>query len=430
MTLETNNNLWRQSHKNSGDFTVLNKDIRTDLLIVGGGYTGCSAALEASKAGAKVTLLEAETIGHGGSGRNVGLVNAGLWTPPEVIFKYLGQEAGMRLVRALAEAPDLVFRIIEEHSISCEAVRNGTLHLAHAPSGLRDLNERFRQGKQIDAPIQLLDAKETARRTGSEAFFGSLFDPRAGTIQPLAYCRGLASAARSSGAQVFEKSKLNSLHRDNSLWVAKANGHTIRADKVLLAINAYGGNIQGAPSPEFVPVHYSQFATAPLPDGLRHHILPGREGCWDTALVMSSVRIDAAGRLIIGGVGNLSGAGAAIHAKWAARKLAKIYPDLAGTSFEHGWEGAIAMTSDHIPKVLAFGPNALSVFGYSGRGIGPGTVFGKHAARALLFGETAGLPLEVIQNYRESLKTARKAYFEFGAALSHALHPNSFLSRE
>lgn len=425
MTSDQSGNLWRHSHQGLLDLPALNGDIQTDLLVIGGGFTGCSAALEAASSGAGVVVLEANTVGHGGSGRNVGLVNAGLWVPPEDIINKIGQEAGMRLINALGVAPDLVFEIIGKQGISCEATRNGTLHLAHAPSGLKDLETRFRQGNQIGAPVQLLDASETARRTGSDAFHGALFDPRAGTVQPLGYCRGLAQAARLAGSQLFEQSRVTRIQHDGTRWTAQANGNSVRAKHLLLATNAYADGIAGAPGREFVPVHYSQFATAPLTDEQRAGILPGGEGCWDTAMVMSSVRIDTAGRLIIGGVGNANGPGAAIHEKWAARKLKQFYPQLAGLAFEHRWEGAIAMTADHIPKVLSFGPNALSVFGYSGRGIGPGTVFGKYAARALLCDDPGALPLEITHHYSESFRRTRATYYELGAILTHAVKPSA-----
>ena len=110
------NNLWENTSKEKETFSEPLKSQSTDLLIVGGGFTGCSAALEAARQGAKVTLLECETIGFGGSGRNVGLVNAGLWLPPKKITSILGEKQGERLISALGSAPDLVFSIIEEKS--------------------------------------------------------------------------------------------------------------------------------------------------------------------------------------------------------------------------------------------------------------------------------------------------------------------------
>ncbi|PSL20918.1 NAD(P)/FAD-dependent oxidoreductase [Shimia abyssi] len=422
MTSEREDILWRESHQAGPEARAVDQSLRVDLLVVGAGFTGCSAALEGAQLGASVAVLEANTIGHGGSGRNVGLVNAGLWLPPDDIVKHLGETVGAHLVNVLSRAPDAVFQLIKDHAIDCEATRNGTLHLAHAPSGLDELKRRFQQGNRSGAPVVLLDAEETERRTGSTAFFGSLFDPRAGTIQPLAYVRGLARAAQSAGAQIFEHSAVQKIRRVDDIWVADVNGHQVRARYLLVATNAYASRLGPYSKPEFVPVYYSQFATAPLSEAQRETILPGGEGCWDTDMVMSSVRVDTEGRVIVGGVGNVTGGLGAVHRTWAARKLAQIYPELSGAAFEHSWSGAIAMTANHLPKVQSIGPDGLSVFGFSGRGIGPGTVFGKCAVQAMLSGDMTRVPVPITDTYREGFKVARTAYFELGAGVAHALN--------
>lgn len=420
-------NLWWASAREQAPSLALSADGTADLLVIGGGFTGCAAALEAAGQGADVCLLEAAEIGHGGSGRNVGLVNAGLWLPPDTVVQQMGEEAGTRLIDILAEAPTRVFDVIAREGIDCEAVRNGTLHLAHAMSGLRDLEDRFKQGNRLGAPLQLLDAAETARRAGSDVFKGALWDPRAGTIQPLSYCRGLARAAVARGARVHAQSPVTSLTFQDGVWQAQANGHTVRATSVILATNAYHLGIRAPFAPECVPVSYSQFATAPLPEEARRRVLDGGEGCWDTALVMSSFRVDQAGRLIVGGIGNAEGPGAGIHSGWARRKLRQVYPDLADQPFEHAWRGQIAMTADHVPKIVAFGPSAYACFGYSGRGIGPGTVFGTETAKALLGGTDAGLPVAPISSYSERFCGLRGAYYEMGATMTHAIRPAPFI---
>ena len=395
-------------------------DTSVDLAVIGGGFTGCSAALEAARAGASVVLLEAETIGHGGSGRNVGLVNAGLWLPPEKLIAQMGRAAGLRLIEALGKAPDLVFELIARERIDCEAQRNGTLHLAHSAAGLRDLEDRHRQGVALDAPLRLLDATETAQRTGSQAFHGALFDPRAGTIQPLAYVQGLARAAQAAGAALHERSPVTALSFGKDSWGLETGSHRVKALHVLVATNAYHLGISDPFQPQFVPVNFCQYATAPLPEEPGESILSGGEGCWDTGLVMSSLRRDFAGRMIIGGIGDGDGSARGLHAAWAARKLAALFPALRGQEFTHGWSGRIAMTRDHIPKIVAFGPRALASFGYSGRGIAPGSLFGRECARALLGGDSTTLPVQPVETYSEAFKSARALWYEFGASVVHA----------
>lgn len=419
MTIDNSSILWRASSQEKADAPPLDRDASVDLAVIGGGFTGMSAALEAASRGASVCLLEAEIVGHGGSGRNVGLVNAGLWLPPETVVAQMGNEAGRKLIDVLGDAPRRVYEIIEREAIDCEATRNGTLHLAHSPSGLKDLHDRHRQGRAFGAPLEMLDAAETARRTGTQAYLGSLFDPRAGTIQPFAYCRGLARAAQAKGAAIHARSEVNSIERKGDSWIIRANDHTVMAKALLLATNAYqkGGGLPF--SPQYTPVSYCQFATEPMPEDVRSRILSGGEGCWDTAMVMSSFRVDRSGRMIVGGIGNTEGPGGAVHRGWARRKLRKLFPSIGELKFEFMWRGRIAMTDDHVPKIVAFGPNAYACFGYSGRGIGPGTVFGAQAAAALLTGSVDLLPIAPISQYGEKFSEAKAAYYELGATAIH-----------
>ncbi|MGB3146366.1 MAG: FAD-binding oxidoreductase [Paracoccaceae bacterium] len=418
---EFKGSLWAASALPALATPALQGAVSADLVIIGGGFTGCAAALTAAKAGAKVCLIEAETIGHGGSGRNVGLVNAGLWMPPAEIRTKMGAEAGDRLSRILAGAPEKVFGLIAAHDIQCDPVRKGTLHCAHAGSGLADLRMRHAQLAALGAPVQLLDKAETSRRTGTDRFHGALFDPRAGTIQPLSYVRGLARAAMAAGAAVHEGTPARQISHSGTHWLVETGQARIEASALLVATNAYHLDIAGVEKPGFVPVHYFQMATRGNPGPAADNILQGGEGCWDTALIMSSVRRDRDGRVIIGAIGNLDHAGAFLHRDWAGRKLAQLFPALAGTPLDYAWSGRIAMTADHLPKIVTLGQNGYLIAGFSGRGIGPGTLFGTSVAEAILTGNQDSLPLQPVAAHRQSFTGIGAAYYETGAALIHLL---------
>ncbi|SPF78130.1 NAD(P)/FAD-dependent oxidoreductase [Pseudoprimorskyibacter insulae] len=419
MTHARPDSLWQVSCLERFTAPVFAGDAAADLVIIGGGYTGCSAALHAAEYGASVYVLEGQTIGHGGSGRNVGLCNAGLWLPPDDIEARVGQEAGAHLVSVLSQAPDLVFSLIESHQIECEAVRSGTLHCGHAPGAMSDLRKRYDQLQRRGAPVELLNRDEAVLRVGSQSVHGALFDPRAGTIQPLAYVRGLARAAVAAGAHLHEKSPALKVARKGSAWVVETAKGRIRAKAILLATNGYNVPIKGLPNPALVPVHYFQGATPPLPSDVLDSILPGLEGCWDTALVMSSWRRDGRGRLIVGAMGNPEHLAGGVHRAWLQRKLGALFPELAKTELAPIWSGRIAMTAEYMPKILEFGPKAMAVFGYSGRGIGPGTVFGKAAALSLI-GDKTALPIPQVTAHSLPMAGLRGAYYETGAVLNHA----------
>ena len=413
-------NLWQETSKEKITFGNLKKSITTDLVVVGAGFTGCSAALFAAKSGLSVALID-QKIGYGGSGRNVGLVNAGLWMPPETVENILGLDAGVKLNNALAKAPDLVFSLIDNYGINCSANRSGTLHCAHSEKGLKDIQLRFKQLSERGAELELLDKQQTEQRIGSSKFFGSLFNKKAGIINPLDYCLGLAKAAKSNGVNIYESTLATKIQSINNEWLVKTSEGSIKAKMLLIATNAYQKPIEGLNPSQYTSVQYFQVATKALPLDLAKSVLPNAEGCWDTASVMSSFRLDADNRLIIGGIGNLGHNASKIHTNWARRKVESLFPQLTNIAIDFSWHGRIAMTDDHIPKILRLGNNAYSVFGYSGRGIGPGTYFGKAVSDCLVNGNENFLPVNPLDNYQEPLSSFKGGIIEFGATVSHLL---------
>jgi len=409
--------LWHQTSAERLRFDPLVGTHAADVVVIGGGYTGLSAALHLAQSGARVTVVEAVRTGHGASGRNVGLVNAGLWTPPDQIEEKLGKSAGQKLNAALAKGPDLVFDLIEKHQISCEARRSGTLHCAHCARGLRDLENRHAQQARRGAPVRLLGKTETEARTGSSIFHGALWDGRAGTIQPAAYAGGLARAAHGAGAIIHEASCVTGLARKNDIWRVATQDGEVHAPRVIQATNAYG--IAGARQNGFVLAHYFQCATSPLPTELRASIMPGGEGCWDTARIMSSARMDHAGRLVFGALGSLDHRGRMFHMQWARRALSRWFPAVAKVPFESHWTGRVAMNSSHLPRVEAVGPGMISIHGYSGRGISPGTVFGKSAAQWALDEDKDAFPVAITDPRTERFAKIKSIHYEAAASLMH-----------
>jgi sarcosine oxidase len=415
--------LWEMTAPPPPPTLPLQGEVKADVAVVGCGYTGLSAALRLAEAGAKVVALEAVEIGFGGAGRNVGLVNAGMWLEPDEIVKRLGADYGERLLALLGGGPSEVYALIDRHGIDCELVRNGTLHCAVGRSGLDEIEERARQWSARGAPVTALSRAETARRIGADIYQGSLLDLRAGTIQPLAYARGLARAALAAGAAIHTQSPLRSAERAAKVWRLTAGGGTVAADWVVVATDAYAEGAQWAQGRrEQIRVPYFNFATRPLAPELAASILPGREGCWDTRLILNSFRFDRAGRLLFGSIGALRLAGLGVHGAWAARALKKTFPQIGAVEFEAQWYGMMGMTADALPRFHRLGPNVVTFCGYNGRGIGTGAVFGRLLADHIL-GKVSekDLPLPVTEPDAPALPAARQAYYEAGAQIAHAV---------
>jgi glycine/D-amino acid oxidase-like deaminating enzyme len=414
--------LWEATAPPAPPTSPLKGQVRADVAVVGCGYTGLSAALRLAESGAKVVALEAVEIGFGGAGRNVGLVNAGMWVMPREFPKALGADYGERALTLLGGAPALVWETIKKHAIDCDPVRSGTLQCAVGAKGLAEIQERARQWGERGAPVSVLSASEAAKRIGSDVYAGALLDLRAGTIQPLAYARGLARAAIAAGAAIATRSAVRAAERTGGAWRLTTDGGTVEADWVAVATDAYGN----APWPqgrrEQVHLPYFNFATRPLSADLQASILPGREGCWDTKTILSSFRFDRAGRLVFGSVGALRGTGLAVHRAWAKRVLPRFFPNIGRIEFESQWYGMIGMTDNALPRFHRLADKVVTFCGYNGRGIGTGTVFGRVLADHIL-GRISerDLPLPVTEPDAPLLPTLREAYYEAGAQVAHGL---------
>lgn len=395
-------------------------DRQAEVVIVGGGFTGVSAALHLAEGGRHAVVLEGAEIGFGGAGRNVGLINAGMWVMPDDLPGALGDIHGERLLDMLGNAPRLVMDLIEKHDIACELERKGTLHCAVGAEGLKEITERASQWQKRGAPVMLLDAAETARRIGSRAYAGSLLDMRAGTLQPLAYVRGLAKAAIAAGADIHTGSRVVACERSGDGWRVRTDRGSITAPWVIVSTDAYSTGPWSDIRREQVHLPYFNLATQPLSPDLLSSILPGREGVWDTKEILSSFRMDQAGRLIFGSVGALRNTGRAIHVAWAKRALKRLFPQLGPVDFECEWFGKIGMTDNALPRFHRFADKVVGFSGYNGRGIAPGTVFGRTLAQLVLGDKTeAELPLPLSDLKEPALRPMKELYYEAGAQAAH-----------
>lgn len=409
--------LWDETAVEPDLISPMTADVVTDVAIVGGGFTGLSTALHAAGKDLDCCVLEAKQIGYGGSGRNVGLVNAGLWLPPQDVRAHFGEDRGAKLVQVLGDGPEYVMSLIEQHQIRCELIRTGTIHAAQSPSGFKDLVRRAEEWNRLGAPVKLLSKQQAREKIGSSAFHGGLLDARAGTINPMGYVRGLARAAKAAGARIHTGVSVIRLVRQADGWLLETDGGTVQAKSVILATNAYSDDLWPGLRSSFVPINFFQVATVPLGDKVAS-ILTERQGLWDTGKIMLSLRRDAADRLIIGSMGSAIGGAKGLSERWAARQLKRLFPDLGPVDFEKSWHGQIAMTSDHIPRIHRLAEGLYTPIGYNGRGIAPGTVFGKAMADLLAGGEEVDLPLPVTGIQRETARGLKTGFYHAAFTVS------------
>jgi sarcosine oxidase len=375
--------LWAETAAPQPACAPLAGEHRVDVAVVGAGFTGLSAALHLAAGGRSVAVLEAVQPGWGASGRNGGQVNPGWKLLPDDVEARYGREHGQRINAMANAACDLVFDLIDEHAIDCEAVRPGYVQGAQSRRGVALLESWTRQWSARGAPVELLSRHETVELLGTEAYLRALLDARGGNIQPLSYVRGLARAALTAGAHIHGDSQALSLRAHASGWNLATPEGSLLADQVLICTNGYTGPLWPGLRAVLVPVPSFVAATEPLDDGRLATILPGRHAVSETRRVQVYYRLDRHGRFVIGGRGHLfddaqSGDVSHVHAE-----ACRLFPGLAGVKWQFHWGGYTAMTLSHAPKLMKLAPGLHAGLGFNGRGVAMATMMGKQLAMAV-----------------------------------------------
>lgn len=377
-------NLYRDTAEPAVATPPLDGDSRADVAVVGGGFTGLSTALHLAEKGAKVVLLEAEEPGWGASGRNGGQVNPGLKHDPDTVERDFGPDLGRRMNTLAGAAPQYVFDLIQRHGIACEARRNGTLRAAIAPKHAAAVRVTVEQMRRRQAPVKLLSGKELADMTGTERYQVALFDPRGGDLNPLSYARGLARAAMGAGAAVHGRTPATNLRKQAELWQVTTPSGTVTAPQVVLATNGYTDDLWPALRRSVVPVFGAIAATAPLPDSVARAVMPSRAVLYESGAITVYYRVDAGGRLLIGGRGPQTEISSTAPLSHLLNYAHKLWPALKDVAWTHAWGGRLAMTQDSYSHWHEPAKGVMACLAYNGRGVAMATTMGALMAKRIL----------------------------------------------
>lgn len=352
-----------------------------DTVVIGGGFTGLSAALHLAEAGQNVVLLEAETPGWGASGRNGGQVNPGLKANPDDTEAQFGPDMGKRMIALSGGAGALVFDLIRKHDIQCDASNCGWLRSATNPKTLAALQDAARQWRARGHDVDDVSAAQMTDLLGADAYVGGVIDRRGGNIHPLNFALGLARAAIKAGATLHGQSRVTDINATpDTVTVATLSG-SVTAKRALICTNAYTGDLADPLGKTVVPVTSVQVATAPLSPNVAQSILPLGHSPTDTRRLIFYFRKDAAGRFIMGGRGAMGDGGIAKRQEALRAAALQLYPQIGDAAWTHAWGGNVAMTRDHVPGLHRIAPHVVAALGYNGRGVGMATAMGTVLAK-------------------------------------------------
>jgi len=362
-------------------FAALNESIEADVVVVGGGATGLSAALHASEAGLSVAVLEGGRIGWGASGRNGGQIIPGLRKGAHELVRLYGPERGKALFDLAIEARDLVAGLVTRHAIDCDLSLTGHLEAAVKPAHARDMEAEVRCLTDVmDYPhAEFLDPAG-ARKIVDTPYAGGILDKAGGHFHPLNYALGLARAAHAAGVMLFEDSIARRLSRDGAFVTIATDTGQVRARRAVLAGDAYLAGLSRAED-WIMPVGSYIAVTAPLGEAAAA-LIPSNAAISDSRFVVNYYRLTADNRLLYGGRERYSPAAPGDIAAFVRPRIEETFPTLKGVAIDHAWGGLVSITMSRLPHLARDG-NVLIAQGYSGLGAILSTLAGKLVAEDL-----------------------------------------------
>ncbi|WP_395670327.1 NAD(P)/FAD-dependent oxidoreductase [Phenylobacterium sp.] len=403
------NSYYAATARPAPSFPKLDGSIEADLVVVGGGATGLSAALHAAERGLSVVLLEGGRIGWGASGRNGGHLIPGMRLSAPTLVKTFGVERARELFELALEARSLMVDLIARHGIDCDLKLTGHLSAAVKPADMRDLAEEVEcLNTVMGYPHAELLSAEEARREVDSPYEGGLLDRLGGHFHPLNYTLGLATAAQDAGVQIFEGSTAIALEKGARVLVRTAGGQVL-ARHAVLAGDALMGRLEPKIAGHIMPVANYVVATEPLANA--RELIPHDVAVADTRFVLNYYRMTADGRLLFGGGERYTPNPPRDMASFVRPYVEGVFPQLRGVRIDHAWGGLVSITMTRMPHVGRDGSIHFA-HGYSGQGAILSTYTGKVLVQAILGDDRAF----------QALADLRPPAFPGGAALRAPLH--------
>ncbi|MCB1360959.1 MAG: FAD-binding oxidoreductase [Rhodobacter sp.] len=354
-----------------------------DVCVIGGGFTGLSAALHLAGRGYDVILLEAQRVGFGASGRNGGQVGTGQRLDQAALEGMVGQTAARALWDLSLESVALTRDLAARHAPEA-GYAPGIIHAAHRARYVSEFHAYAEKlARDYDYhDIRPLDRAQMRALVGSPAYHGGDIDMGGGHLHPLRYALGLARAAQAAGVRIFERARVTALTKADPALV-RTDSAQITARFVALGLNGYAGRIEPALSSRVMPINNFIAATRPMTQAERDHVIRGDHAVADSKFVINYFRFSDDNRLLFGGGESYGYAFPRDIAAKVRTPMEQIFPQLKGIEITHAWGGTLGIAYNRMPFFARLAGNVLSASGFSGHGVAMGTLGGKLLAEAI-----------------------------------------------
>ncbi|MEM9629965.1 MAG: FAD-binding oxidoreductase [Pseudomonadota bacterium] len=366
-------------------FPALQETLTCDVCIIGGGYTGLSAALHLAERGLDVVLLEANRIGWGASGRNGGQVGSGQRVEQTVLEQRHGKAHAKLLWQLAEESKALVKSLIAEHDIACDYTP-GILHADHRKGFVEDSRDYVEHLRLVYGyeDIHFVSGDEIGSHVGSPRYYGGSLDMGAGHLHPLNFALGLGEAATGAGATVFETTRVTEIEgKGRAKVTVKTEQGSVQAGHLILACNGYLGGLDRQTAAHVMPINNFIVATRPFSGDQAREIIPNNVAVADSKFVINYFRLSADRRLLFGGGENYGYRFPEDIRSFVREPMREIFPQLADTEIDFGWGGTLAITPKRMPYFARLAPNVLTASGYSGHGVAMATLGGQILAETV-----------------------------------------------
>ncbi len=362
----------------------LNSNIRTQVCVIGAGFTGLNTAINLAKKDFDVVLIESEKIGWGASGRNGGQLISGFSFSDH--FEKKGTEKDIQNIWQLgAKSADLVRERVSEFSIDCD-LKEGFIDVATNRKHMDELIDRSEEWKQsgYHHNLELVDENQVKKYVNSDSYVGGLIDSGSGHIHPLNLCLGEAKAASELGVMIYEDTHAVKISGGSPSKVATENG-IIESDYIVIATNAYIGDLNKKLRRMVMPAASCIIATEPLSSELAEKVIPSDMAVCDQNTILDYYRLSADKRMLFGGRFNYSGKIPSddkikIEIK---KRMVSVFPELSEARVDYAWSGNVAVSLKKIPQLGRIDNNILYSQGYSGHGVAPTHMAAKVIADAI-----------------------------------------------